>query len=496
MKVWRAELPATTPRMRGALRLGSVSRRLDFWVRCSAPLLLLAVCLFVAVQVVRSEHLVWQIGEGRRVETKMSATVMRVHTIKTRELEYLLTGSDRYLIAVADDRARVAENFAELRRELAQDPEQFKGLIAFQAAAEDLLGTTGQAVTNFQAGDREGVRQWLSSAAFARLMGDDDIGSRALLKDQRGRIAELQDRRALAFARALMSVFALVLGLAAYAAWRVTRMSSHLRQQKLTLRALTRAKTQADDARAAAEEASRVKSEFLASVSHELRTPLNAILGFSELMHFQMLGPLGHARYGEYAADINKSGRHLLDLVNDILDLSRLSAGKAELRESEFALDQLLDDCRTLLGGETLRHVALHVEIAPGLPLLYADFRMIKQILLNLLSNAAKFTPEGGSIIAAAARVAGGLHLSVTDTGIGMSEQDIDKALSPFGQIDSKVARRHQGAGLGLPIARAHAELHGGKLLLESAQGQGTKVTLVLPERRLIQPRKAGSLYK
>jgi signal transduction histidine kinase len=227
-----------------------------------------------------------------------------------------------------------------------------------------------------------------------------------------------------------------------------------------------------------------------------LRTPLNAILGFSELMHFQMLGPLGHARYGEYAADINMSGRHLLDLVNDILDLSRLSAGKAELRESEFALDQLLDDCRTLLGGETLRHVALHVEIAPNLPLLYADFRMIKQILLNLLSNAAKFTPEGGSITAAAARVAGGLHLSVTDTGIGMSEQDIEKALSPFGQIDSKVARRHQGAGLGLPIARAHAELHGGKLLLESAEGQGTCVTLVLPERRLVESRKVGNLYR
>jgi signal transduction histidine kinase len=487
---WRAELAAASSRM------GLLSRRFDLLVRCSAPLLLLAVCLFVAVQVVRSEHLVWQISESRRIETEMSATVMAVHTVKTRELEYLLTGSDRYLSTVTADRAQAERNFASLRRELARDPEQFKRLITFQAAAEDLLGTTGQAVANYRAGDAEGVRQWFSSAAFARLMGDDNIGSCALMKGHHGHIAELQDRRALAFTRALMGVFALVLGLAAYAAWRVTQMSTHLRQQKLTLRALARAKASAEQARAAAEEASRVKSEFLASVSHELRTPLNAILGFSELMQFQMLGPLGHPRYGEYTADIHKSGRHLLDLVNDILDLSRLSAGKAELRESEFALDQLVADCKILLGGETLRHVRLLLDIPPELPRLHADFRMIKQILLNLLSNAVKFTPEGGTITVAAARVPGGLHLSVADTGIGMSAEDIEKALAPFGQIDSKIARRHHGAGLGLPIARAHAELHGGKLLLESVTGQGTRVTLVLPERRLVEPRRIGILYR
>ena len=490
MKIWRAELPAA------ASRLGRLGRRSDLWVRCSAPLLLLAVCLFVAAQVVRSELLVSRIGEDRRVESELSATVMSIHTIKSRELEYLLTGSDRYLANMAQTRAQVADNFADLRRHLARDGELFKRLISFQAAAEDLLGTSGQAVANFRAGDKEGVREWLSSAAFARMMGDDNIGSCALLRIQHARIADLQDRRALAFTRALLGVFALVAGLAIYATWRVARMSSYLRQQKLTVRALARAKSQAEDARAAAEDASRAKSEFLASVSHELRTPLNAILGFSELINFQMLGPLGHPRYGEYASDIHKSGRHLLDLVNDILDLSRLSAGKAQLRESEFTVDDLIAECSALLGAGAASHLTLSQDIAPGLPLVRADFRMIKQILLNLLSNAAKFTPAGGQITISAARVPGGLHIGVTDTGIGMSARDVEKALSPFGQVDSKIARRHTGAGLGLPIARAQAELHDAKLMVESWEGHGTCVTLILPEKRLVsEPLKIGNLY-
>jgi len=353
-----------------------------------------------------------------------------------------------------------------------------------------------QAVSDFKAGDKEGVRHWLSSAAFKRLMSDNGIGSGELLRVQRARIASLQDRRALAFARALMGVFALLLGLAAYAAWRLARMSLYLRQQRLTMRTLARAKAAAEEARAAAEDASRAKTEFLASVSHELRTPLNAILGFSELINFQMLGPLGHARYGEYAADINRSGRHLLDLVNDILDLSRLSAGKAELRESEFTVGQMVGECSALMGEQAFGHVTFRTKIASDLPPLYADFRMLKQILLNLLSNAAKFTPEGGEIIVAAARRTDGLHLSVTDTGIGMSEKGIERALSPFGQIDSKIARRHQGAGLGLPIARAQAELHGGRLTVESWEGQGTRVTVVLPQTRFADaPLKIGGLY-
>jgi signal transduction histidine kinase len=439
--------------------------------------------------VVKSENVVWRIGEVRRIELKLSSTFIGVHTIKSRQLEFLLTGSDRYLDHIDRDRAAVTANFADLRRQLAGDPEQFKRLITFQAAAEDLLDTTSQAVADFQAGDVEGVREWLASPAFVRLMGDNGIGSGDLVRIERTRIANLQDQRSAAFGRALMGVFALVLGLAIYAACRIGLMASHLRRQKFSLRALERAKQAAEDARVKAEEASRAKSDFLASVSHELRTPLNAILGFSELMSFQMLGPLGHPRYGEYAGHIHKSGRHLLELVNDILDLSKVNAGKTELRESDFPVRALISDCMALLGSNAANHLALEVEIAPDLPALFADFRLIKQILLNLLSNAAKFTPKGGRVTVSAVWLKGeGFYLAVADTGIGMSPKDIEKALSPFGQIDSKIARRHKGAGLGLPISRAYAELHGGQLTVQSVEGQGTTVTLILPEARVRTP--------
>jgi signal transduction histidine kinase len=480
MRVWRTDHSAR------ATFEGRFVARLDCWLRCAAPLLLLLTCLFAAVEVVKSEDVVFQIGVARRIETKLSATFISVHTIKSRELEYLLTGVDLYLEHVENDRAQVSANFADLRRQLADDADQFNRLITFQADAEDLLGTMSQAVLSFKAGDREGVREWLSSPAFVRLMSNNSIGSGDLLKIERARITRLQDRRVEAFTRALVSVFAVVAGLAAYAAWRLALMSSHLRQQKLTLKTLERARRIAEEARIAAEEASRAKSDFLACVSHELRTPLNAILGFSELITIQLLGPLGHPRYGEYAADINKSGRHLLELVNDILDLSRLSAGKAQLRESDFAVDALIKDCVSLLGAEAMSHLTLEIDTTEGLPLVHADFRMIKQILLNLLSNAAKFTPRGGRITVSASHIDGeGILISIVDTGIGMTPKDVEIALSPFGQIDSKIARRHKGAGLGLPIARAHAELHDGRLMVTSAKGQGTHVTLVLPEVRL-----------
>ena len=223
MKVWRAELSASAPGKSSWVEI------FDFAARCSAPVLLLLVCLFVAVQVVTSENLVLKIGEARRIETKLSTTFISVHTIKSRQLEYLLTGSDRYLIHVDRDRAQVSANFADLRRQLARDPEQFARLVHFQAEAEDLLGTTSQAVADFQAGDAEGVREWLSSAAFVRLMGDNGIGSGDLVGTERARIAAFQDKRNAAVTRALMGVFALILGLAIYAGFRIVLMTSHLR---------------------------------------------------------------------------------------------------------------------------------------------------------------------------------------------------------------------------------------------------------------------------
>ena len=257
-----------------------------------------------------------------------------------------------------------------------------------------------------------------------------------------------------------------------------------------TIRDITRlrqAEAAADAARQQAEAANQAKSAFLARVSHELRTPLNAVLGFSELLGSEWLGPLGHPRYREFANDIHASGKHLLSLIDDILDLSRIEAGRIELREEDVAVAELVDAV-----GRVLRQRAeadgldFSTTIPDGLPAVRGDPRALKQVLLNLLSNAIKFTPSGGRVGCSARRSAdGGLCLEVVDSGIGIAASDIATALEPFGQIDSPLARRHHGAGLGLPISRALVELHGGRLDLASEIGKGTTASIRLPPERL-----------
>jgi signal transduction histidine kinase len=239
-------------------------------------------------------------------------------------------------------------------------------------------------------------------------------------------------------------------------------------------------------AKQSADEANRAKSEFLASMSHELRTPLNAILGFSEVIKEELFGPVGLAKYVDYAQDVHKSGQHLLDLINDILDLSKIDAGKVELREEEISVSGLITDSASLV-RERAQKCGVGLEILPMaiLPPVKADKRLLKQIFLNLLSNAIKFTPAGGRVtVKAALDVQGGIRITVADTGIGMSAQDIATAMSPYGQIDSRIARKHQGTGLGLPISRSLAQMHGGKLEVESKRGTGTRITLTLPPER------------
>jgi PAS domain S-box-containing protein len=238
----------------------------------------------------------------------------------------------------------------------------------------------------------------------------------------------------------------------------------------------------------AAEFANRTKTQFLANMSHELRTPLNAILGFSEVIGREMFGPIA-PKYRDYADDINRSGHHLLELVNDVLDLSKLEAGKLELRESEITLAELIEECVALLrsraesGGVRLLH-----EVPSALPRLRADARSVKQLLLNFLSNAVKFTPEGGEVrVAVAAEPGKGLTVSVSDTGIGMTAADIEVALQPFGQIDSKLARKQEGTGLGLPICRSLIELHGGELRVASVPDAGTTMTAWFPPVRVVR---------
>jgi signal transduction histidine kinase len=236
-----------------------------------------------------------------------------------------------------------------------------------------------------------------------------------------------------------------------------------------------------------AQRANQAKSEFLANMSHELRTPLNAILGFSEIIKSQLYGPLGHAKYAEYAEDVHKSGAHLLDLINDVLDLSKIDAGRMELRESVFSVNELISDTVLLLRDKAKDHVNLQLCLPAPIQLV-ADRRLAKQILINLLSNAIKFTPDGGSITVGALEKAGtGVEIYVADTGIGMTQAQIEKAFSVYGQVDSRIARTHEGTGLGLPISQSLAQLQGGDLLAQSTPGRGTRMTFVLPESRIVR---------
>ena len=241
-----------------------------------------------------------------------------------------------------------------------------------------------------------------------------------------------------------------------------------------------------DAARHRAEQSDRAKSEFLANMSHELRTPLNAILGFSDVMRRETIGALGNSAYREYADDIHHSGKHLLDIINDILDLSRIAAGKGELNEEWMSLAETLRaTLRMMRERAEEENLILTSEIDQNLPAMMGDPRRVKQVLINLLSNAIKFTPENGAVtVKATTDENGGLVVSVIDTGIGLSSSAIPTALKPFGQVDASLGRKFEGTGLGLPLSKAFMEMHGGKLWVESAPGQGTTIRLTFPPER------------
>jgi two-component system cell cycle sensor histidine kinase PleC len=258
---------------------------------------------------------------------------------------------------------------------------------------------------------------------------------------------------------------------------------------------LERAKAISEEARTRAEEANLAKSRFLATMSHELRTPLNAIIGFSEIIQGEILGPHGNPTYKEYANDIHQSGQHLLNLINEILDISRIEAGRYELNESPVDLAKVVADCHRLmrLRAET-KELKIVELFEPGLPQLWADERALRQICLNLLSNAVKFTPVGGTVtLAIGSTGLDGQFLSVHDTGPGIPEDEIPSVLRSFGQGSLAQQAAEGGTGLGLPITKGLTELHDGTFELKSSLGYGTEVIISFPRKRVIDPTPAAS---
>jgi len=269
----------------------------------------------------------------------------------------------------------------------------------------------------------------------------------------------------------------------------------HVVERNLTEMALLAAKQEAERAADAArlallnaESANRAKTEFLANMSHELRTPLNAIIGFSDVIQNEIMGRIEeNPKYIDYARDIREAGGHLLNVINDILDIAKIEAGQLDLREDAFEVGGARDACISMLSNRA-EEAGVHLIREGGeSPLcIWGDEKKFKQIILNLLSNAIKFTPEGGNVtLSIGVEGDGDFVLRVSDTGIGIAPEDLEKALAPFSQVDNAQQRNYEGTGLGLPISRALAELHGGSLEIESQPGLGTTVTVRLPSERL-----------
>lgn len=279
-----------------------------------------------------------------------------------------------------------------------------------------------------------------------------------------------------------------------------TYVAGHLNQSALMLMSfrtekdaliaeLETAKAMSDEARRRAEEANLAKSRFLASMSHELRTPLNAILGFSEVMGNEVLGPMNNDTYREYARDVHASGQHLLNLINEILDLSRIEAGRYQLNEEPLYLAEVVEECCHMMELRARKKdIRIVQQFENSLPRLFADERSARQIALNLMSNAIKFAPTGGEVrVRVGWTAGGGQYLSVRDNGPGIAPEEMSVVLSAFGQGAIAIKNAEQGTGLGLPIVQSLAELHGGEFRLESRLREGTEAVVMFPRTRVME---------
>ncbi len=300
-------------------------------------------------------------------------------------------------------------------------------------------------------------------------------------------IAKLQGKEYAQFhfsAVAQVSILLVAFVIAIMIGRHVDEKNDDLRQSRDTIAERER---EAQHLRQLAEQASEAKSQFIHNMSHELRTPLHAVIGFAEVIKTQPFGPVGAPQYMDYINDIHSSGHHLLAIINDILDMSKIEAGKMTLNESVVDLGDVIGSCLRLVDNRAKNaNVEISSDVSGDLPTLRGDERMIKQMLLNLLTNSVKFTPEGGQVaVHADVDPAGRVAVSVTDTGIGISPENMEKVMQAFGQVDASLERQYEGTGLGVPLVKAMAELHGASLELESTVDVGTTATIRFPADRI-----------
>jgi signal transduction histidine kinase len=466
------------------------------------PAIVLLLGFLLALQTVRNNTANRAIAHSSTVRVHLQHVFSMLQDAETGQRGYLLTSQDKYLAPYTAATRQIGPELSRLAELLQSEPQQRAKVGRLQIIVARKLAELDNTIERNRAGDHASAVAIVSTGSGYALMGDArEITSDIQAVQAHDRAIQMARSTAgysrtiwfagvLLVALALLILFSGIMALSNYRAGEkvisdIRILTEQLQREK---ERLLHTVGELNVAKAAADDANRAKSEFLAGMSHELRTPLNAILGFSEIIKDELFGPVGQHQYADYANDVHKSGQHLLDLINDVLDLSKIQAGKVELRAAEVDLSRLVRDAISLTRERARKGgVSLSFDESASGPVVLADRRLLTQILLNLLSNAIKFTPFGGTVNARTFSDARGIGFSVEDTGIGMGPEDIAKAMSPYGQIDSKVARKHQGTGLGLPISLSLAALHGGDLAVDSIVGQGTTITLALPGFRAVR---------